>query len=382
MVRAWTRWRAGGLVTAAGALVVLLANGPAQAQCVGDCGSINQVLINNLVTGVNIVFGSLPVSACPEFENAEGQVDIAQLVTGVNNALDGCPPLGSHVCTLVPGVTASRLELSIAAVAMPIPLTMSGSTRITCGSVDVDGKAECTCEIISIDPINLPGVGVLCITPTSEPCPPAPVDCDGGTPLNVDLLSDGNIGMCEGNAACAGTCDTACAAEGRVRLSSGCTGYCSMGTMQVCTSDAQCAQADSGSCNGPNTGLVPDICQCSCVNTAAGGEGRKGEAQCYLGATLTVEAATGVLCDGQDVTIDVGSLCIPQTTSMAQTLIINANGGDGTVPRNGATGATGVPVTCGQFASGDLTGLQVRGAANFFGSTLGDIANIIYAQCE
>jgi hypothetical protein len=40
---------------------------------------------------VNIALGSLPVSACPAFENADGQVDIAQLIRAVSNALNGCP---------------------------------------------------------------------------------------------------------------------------------------------------------------------------------------------------------------------------------------------------------------------------------------------------
>jgi hypothetical protein len=48
------------------------------------------VKISDLITGVNIALGSLPVSACPAFENAEGTVDIAQLVQGVSNALNGC----------------------------------------------------------------------------------------------------------------------------------------------------------------------------------------------------------------------------------------------------------------------------------------------------
>jgi hypothetical protein len=48
------------------------------------------VNISDLVTGVDIVLGSLPVSACPAFETAQGTVDIAQLITAVNNALNGC----------------------------------------------------------------------------------------------------------------------------------------------------------------------------------------------------------------------------------------------------------------------------------------------------
>ena len=48
------------------------------------------VAINELILGVNIVLDLQPVDACPAFANAEGMVDIAQLIRGVNNALDGC----------------------------------------------------------------------------------------------------------------------------------------------------------------------------------------------------------------------------------------------------------------------------------------------------
>jgi hypothetical protein len=48
------------------------------------------VTINELLLGVNIALGSLPVTACRAFENAQGTVDIAQLIKAVNAALNGC----------------------------------------------------------------------------------------------------------------------------------------------------------------------------------------------------------------------------------------------------------------------------------------------------
>ncbi len=61
--------------------------------CVGDCNGDGVVMINELITGVNIVLGITPVSACPAFDpDGGGTVTIADLVTAVNNALNGCPP--------------------------------------------------------------------------------------------------------------------------------------------------------------------------------------------------------------------------------------------------------------------------------------------------
>jgi len=37
---------------------------------------------------------NLPVGACPAFANAQGVIDIAQLITAVNNALNGCGTAG------------------------------------------------------------------------------------------------------------------------------------------------------------------------------------------------------------------------------------------------------------------------------------------------
>jgi hypothetical protein len=48
------------------------------------------VRINDLVLGVNIALGNQPSSACPAFEDGQGNVDIAQLIKGVRNALNGC----------------------------------------------------------------------------------------------------------------------------------------------------------------------------------------------------------------------------------------------------------------------------------------------------
>jgi len=62
------------------------------APCTGDCNRDDAVSINELITGVNIALGALPVSACAPFQNAAGMVDIARLIAGVNSALNGCAP--------------------------------------------------------------------------------------------------------------------------------------------------------------------------------------------------------------------------------------------------------------------------------------------------
>jgi hypothetical protein len=260
-------------------------------------------------------------------------------------------------------------------------LPLAGTIQISGGEVnEATGEASMTCEVGEIDPINIPSIGFVCITPADEPCDAQRIACDGGEPIDIELRSDGDIGACDGNAACADSCDTFCADAGRVRTSSGCTGFCSQGTQKACTTDAECLP-DDGACNGANPVGVPDRCQCQCINSAVGAPGRPGDFQCNLGSKLVVEAAPP--CGDGDLVINVGTTCVALTTGTASTLISNANFSDPpeTVPGGGPAELRGAPVSCENIQAGNLTGLKIRGVVNFFGSALGDIATTLAADC-
>ncbi len=65
---------------------------PLVSSCVGDCNGDGEVAINELITGVNIALGGLPLDRCPSFDiNDDGEIEINELITAVNNALAGCP---------------------------------------------------------------------------------------------------------------------------------------------------------------------------------------------------------------------------------------------------------------------------------------------------
>jgi hypothetical protein len=60
--------------------------------CVGDCNGTGTVNVAELVTGVNIALGELPLDRCPSFDaGGDGGVSVAELITAVGNALNGCP---------------------------------------------------------------------------------------------------------------------------------------------------------------------------------------------------------------------------------------------------------------------------------------------------
>ena len=60
--------------------------------CTGDCDASHNVTINELITGVNIALGSLPITSCQAFDCQQtGGVPINCLIQGVVNALGTCP---------------------------------------------------------------------------------------------------------------------------------------------------------------------------------------------------------------------------------------------------------------------------------------------------
>jgi hypothetical protein len=64
---------------------------PTPAPCAGDCGRDGHVTVDDLVTGVSIALGNLPLTVCGTFDtNDDLQVTVDELVDGVNKALNGC----------------------------------------------------------------------------------------------------------------------------------------------------------------------------------------------------------------------------------------------------------------------------------------------------
>jgi hypothetical protein len=60
--------------------------------CPGDCNGDGTVRVNEIVLGVNIALGNLPIGACDLFDaNDNLQVTADELVSGVGALLDGCP---------------------------------------------------------------------------------------------------------------------------------------------------------------------------------------------------------------------------------------------------------------------------------------------------
>ena len=96
----------------AGGVALLCLAAPLRAQtCVGDCAGDGQVTIDDLISGIAIALGSIPLSSCAQMDpNADGAVGIDELVRAVGAALDGCPADATSTPTLPATVTGTATD--------------------------------------------------------------------------------------------------------------------------------------------------------------------------------------------------------------------------------------------------------------------------------
>jgi hypothetical protein len=71
------------------AVATFTVGGP--APCIGDCDRNDNVVVNEVVIGVNIALERAEVEMCTPFDrDGDGRVVVSELVTGVDNLLRGC----------------------------------------------------------------------------------------------------------------------------------------------------------------------------------------------------------------------------------------------------------------------------------------------------
>lgn len=379
----------------------------AQEPCVGDCNEDGFVRINELILAVNISLGNQQLTACPSIDaNGNGVAQINELIRAVNISLagmcpDGPPPTPAPAICDLSNDSSLVLNIGIG----PLPLRPASDVFLCRGDVEFDGvdcdpedpecgtgtcvnepkKAlievacvpqdegndlSCGCTVDRFDPVSIPGIGDVCVAQAETECPQRIADCDGDTGVDATVAADHNIGDCTGNPNCEDLCDTHCGAlEGDfVAQSSGCEGFCSGGSndANACTLDSQCP---GGSCPGPDN--VPDgnICGCVCIETGSG-TGTTGGFGCSLGLALTVEQDGTGICGDNPPLITLPPLCGELTTGTAAASLANVSNTEMTLT---LPPMTGVPGSCQDLLSGDVSGATLVGHLAFFGSAVGDI---------
>ncbi len=296
-------------------------------------------------------------------------------VANVFRVEDQPAPLGPNVCEL--DSSASRLEINSASGVDPLVIPLSGAIQLDFGAPYQDYDVYGTCTLLDVDPVEIPGIGVVCADPSY--CGSGSVSCSGQTPLDVDVVTETNAGSCANNYDCQNTCYYYCAGQGFYDYDASCTGYCQYYGDLPCSSDADC-QPYYGVCNGPDpVGANGNVCQCTCQSTY-GGIGRPGQMQCSLGVALRVEAA--LPCDGVDTLTALAPSCIELTTGQSRDVLHHADFGGADLPLSGPAENVGSPVSCLGLAAGTTSGLALRGAFNALGTNIGDLATEVFVTCH
>lgn len=219
--------------------------------CPGDCNRDRTVMINEVVTGVNIALDRAGVDTCIQADvDRDGSVHVNELVASVNSILRGCPELGTRRFSLDPTTSSFTAVLNVGL----FPSTgMTGFIELKAGVPSAEGVAflditDSSDYLSVLIPASTGGVDtVICIKPHKNLFPittAGVIDCDGGSPVGFSTAQDHNIGVV---AAC-----TAGANAG-----------------QACTSDANCpnghcyaavdCEAAGGVVEGP-TDTHPGVC--------------------------------------------------------------------------------------------------------------------------
>lgn len=291
------------------------------------------------------------------------------------------------------------------------------------GKIDVEcnSSGECSAVLDNFDPVNIPGIGEVCVKPQPQlECPLGRIECAGGAGLDYDLLQVHTIGACgvpndptdnTGNGQCETMCQAFCDARDSEMIDFGCAGYCKAGGLnnelkdlycrcdsptQTCTGTAHCSPM--GSCNGkdlrdsevnnPDALKNRNVCGCQCIKQG-GAASRAGAVNFQVAAQIIVEV--GPPCDQGAVLLTLAPQCIPLTTETSSGVLTNANNnrncpndepgpGCAQIPDQGKLVRTGVPVPCSSLP--DVSEMNIVGNISFFDSTIGDIETVLDWTCR
>jgi hypothetical protein len=348
-------------------------SGSLTAGCLDALAECRVCLMINEADGLNVdctAFSGIPCP--PGATNHKCTLESSFCDSGTDTCtVSGDPCTQDSDC----GAEASNLQISTQLFAAPA-LPLSGAIDIDCGdgTLDGNGKADCTCTIQNFDGVVLAGIGTACITDSGQPCPTGEIDCDGGNILNWHTQGDHNAGACTSNADCAADCTALCAPN--PVLESGCENFCEGGANNglPCTDDSD--DCPGGACNGPDGGAHGNVCGCQCLTTP-GAASAAGDMACQLPTKIQVILPAGSPCtDPPD--IDLPPVCIPLTTAAASGTITSANNGGGSFGNS----ASGINFTCPDIFSSTTSGAEIVGVVNFFDSTLGDLSVAVTSVCQ
>jgi len=169
-VRAKLQWRSLLVIVAATFGAYTEAEGQQLGPCFGDCDDNGQVAVAELITGVNITLGQTPLDQCPEFDTSDDQrVTVDELTLSVNAALEGCvTPTPTLTMTVTPSATPTPTSTE-----SPSP-TITVSPTATVSPTTSVSPTETLSPTASVSPTTSPSPTAT-MSPTLSPSPTASI---------------------------------------------------------------------------------------------------------------------------------------------------------------------------------------------------------------
>ena len=179
-------------------LAFLLLEKPSGAQtCVGDCDGNGLVTVNEILSGVNIALDLRPLDGCRSFDrNGSSAVDVDELISAVDAALNGCPSPRSPT-PAVTTASASPTPIQTTAVPDTTTPTPSAADTWTVAVTPTPTATEPTCadaapttqtEFPSAACVSVPGMFVDCFKTSGLDA--GPYDGQNGAAV-ADIDGDG-----------------------------------------------------------------------------------------------------------------------------------------------------------------------------------------------
>ena len=358
-------------------------------------------VLDGLTRDCDVFDDNLANFTCPPASEPMGPhlsvLDPAAFCEGGANDGNACgDPLTSTDCTGGTCVAAASHSGILNTDGVDLKFLLDGTTTIDCGPIDPNtGISVCQCNIVGIIGQDISPIGAICFEALPDFCPPGIIDCDGGTPLDQQLIANHDVGdivvaldpnqffagpFCnlpdpnQGNQQCGAMCEVYCASLGpdfEVHVSD-CEGYCQSGPDEdeACVLHADCT--DGGCAGGSLASPHAGVCSCFCLAAGIGSPSRPGGLQCQTGLQTTIELE--LPCDGTDVDIVLQRACIPVTTETAMATAFNVNAElDPNATFDGITLLGDPGGGCSTLSLSVTSGSKLVGHTTNWDSSIGDV---------
>ena len=357
---------------------------PPSSPCEGGICSAGCACVPLLAIGSHATVQD-PTAFCED----EPNTTCNDVLFGTDCASGDCIAAGSH--SIISNPTG-----------IEIPFLLEGEGAVECDVVDPDtGIAACRCSTGDLVGQDVSVLGALCFRARPDlECDDGIVDCDGGAPMDQELVLNHNIGpvvnnldpqqfpvqfcgLLDPNRAheeCSDMCDLYCPTLGAsfIQTSSNCEGFCVGGPLDgiSCTLHSDCCVGqctlDDGACSGGSL-VVPhrNVCHCNCLAQGIGAPGRPGALRCEAALQAWIES--DLPCDQLDISIILLGGCVPLTTESS--IGRGLNSGNQTGVSFDAVALMGEPGgrTCVDLAQSVTSGGRTVGHTGTYDSTIGDV---------